>query len=80
MTNGKLEAGFVIPENERVFHFMGEPDNLRPVLLALGSAIASPSWSTYRGVGSTNYMLTGAKNGENQHFDDIDHLTLSCLH
>lgn len=71
---------FDMPVNERVFHFMGEPDNIRAVVLSPETAIASPSWSIHSGVGSTNYSFIWAMGGENQDFDDMDHLTLQDIH
>ena len=71
---------FDMPQHERVFHFMGEPSNVRPLVMAPETAIASPSWSIHSGVGSTNYTFIWAMGGENQEFDDMDHLTLEDLH
>lgn len=70
---------FDIPSNERVFHFMGEPSNVRAVVMKPETAIASPSWSIHSGVGSTNYTFIWAMGGENQEFDDMDHLTLEDI-
>jgi 4-deoxy-L-threo-5-hexosulose-uronate ketol-isomerase len=70
---------FDMPSNERVFHFMGEPSNVRSVVLKPETAIASPSWSIHSGVGSTNYTFIWAMGGENQEFDDMDHLTLEDI-
>jgi 4-deoxy-L-threo-5-hexosulose-uronate ketol-isomerase len=70
---------FDLPETERVFHFMGEPSNVRPVVLSPETAIASPSWSIHSGVGTSNYTFIWAMGGENQDFDDMDHLTLADL-
>lgn len=71
---------FDMPLEERVFHFMGEPSNVRAVVLKPETAIASPSWSIHSGVGSTNYTFIWAMGGENQEFDDMDHLTLQDIH
>lgn len=71
---------FDMPREERVFHFMGEPSNVRAVVLKPETAIASPSWSIHSGVGSCNYTFIWAMGGENQEFDDMDHLTLGDLH
>ncbi|MBF7073667.1 5-dehydro-4-deoxy-D-glucuronate isomerase [Glaciecola sp. MH2013] len=70
---------FDIPSHERVFHFMGEPSNVRAVVMKPETAIASPSWSIHSGVGSTNYTFIWAMGGENQEFDDMDHLTLEDI-
>lgn len=71
---------FDMPSHERVFHFMGEPTNVRPLVMLPETAIASPSWSIHSGVGSTNYTFIWAMGGENQDFDDMDHLTLEDIH
>lgn len=68
---------FDLAENERVFHFMGQPHETRALALAPRTAIASPSWSIHSGAGSCNYSFIWAMGGENQQFDDMDHLTLA---
>lgn len=70
---------FDMPQQERVFHFMGEPSNVRAVVMPPETAIASPSWSIHSGVGSSNYTFIWAMGGENQEFDDMDHLTLEDI-
>ena len=70
---------FDMPSHERVFHFMGEPSNVRAVVMKPETAIASPTWSIHSGVGSTNYTFIWAMGGENQEFDDMDHLTLADI-
>ncbi|KMT66900.1 5-dehydro-4-deoxy-D-glucuronate isomerase [Catenovulum maritimum] len=70
---------FDLPEEERVFHLMGEPAEVRSLSLENGVAIASPSWSIHSGVGTTNYTFVWAMGGENQEFDDMDHLKVSDL-
>nr|WP_010133355.1 5-dehydro-4-deoxy-D-glucuronate isomerase [Microbulbifer agarilyticus] len=70
---------FDFPEDERVFHFMGEPSETRSIPLAPKTAIASPYWSIHSGAGTCSYSFVWAMGGENQQFDDMDHLTLSDL-
>ncbi|MDO6719816.1 5-dehydro-4-deoxy-D-glucuronate isomerase [Psychrosphaera sp. 1_MG-2023] len=70
---------FDLPEEERVFHLMGEPAEIRSLSLPKEVAIASPMWSIHSGVGTTNYTFVWAMGGENQDFDDMDHLTVSDL-
>ncbi|UTA48650.1 5-dehydro-4-deoxy-D-glucuronate isomerase [Simiduia sp. 21SJ11W-1] len=70
---------FDLPETERVFHFMGSPQETRALPLAAGTAIASPSWSIHSGAGSCSYSFIWAMGGENQEFDDMDHLTMADI-
>ncbi len=70
---------FDLPEEERVFHLMGEPAEIRPLSLPREVAIASPMWSIHSGVGTTNYTFVWAMGGENQEFDDMDHIQVSDL-
>ncbi|MCM2680694.1 5-dehydro-4-deoxy-D-glucuronate isomerase [Echinimonas agarilytica] len=70
---------FDLPSDERVFHLMGEPKEVRSLALQPEVAIASPSWSIHSGVGTQNYTFVWAMGGENQEFDDMDHLTVSDL-
>ncbi|MBR9908827.1 MAG: 5-dehydro-4-deoxy-D-glucuronate isomerase [Gammaproteobacteria bacterium] len=70
---------FDIDEENRVLHLMGEPAEVRSIFLSNGQAIASPSWSIHSGVGTTNYTFVWAMGGENQEFDDMDHLSLADL-
>lgn len=64
---------------ERVFHMLGEPKEVKTLPLAPEVAIASPSWSIHSGVGTTNYSFIWAMGGENQEFDDMDHIEISSL-
>ena len=70
---------FDINDDERIFHFMGEPEETRSIILDGGQAILSPSWSIHCGAGTSSYSFIWAMGGENQDFDDMDHLTLGQL-
>lgn len=70
---------FDLPEDERVFHFMGEPSEVKSLSLPAEVAIASPSWSIHSGVGTSHYTFIWAMGGENQEFDDMDHLKVTDL-
>lgn len=63
---------FDIPENQTVFHLMGQQDETRHILVKNFDAIISPSWSIHSGCGTSNYTFIWAMGGENQTFDDMD--------
>ncbi len=65
---------FDMPEDARVFHFMGEADNMRPIVLRNEEAALSPTWSMHCGAGTSAYTFIWCMGGENQEFDDMDHL------
>lgn len=70
---------FDMPADARVFHFMGRPEATRHLVVANGQAVISPSWSIHCGAGTGAYTFCWAMGGENQAFDDMDHLTLAQL-
>ncbi len=70
---------FDVAEGTRVFHFMGKPDETRHISVANGQAVISPSWSIHSGVGTGAYTFCWGMGGENQAFDDMDHLTIEDI-
>ncbi len=63
---------FEIPEDNIVFHFMGQGQETRHIVMKNFDAVISPSWSIHAGAGTANYSFIWAMGGENQEFDDMD--------
>ena len=63
---------FNIPEDNVVFHMMGQGDETRHIVMHNFDAVISPSWSIHSGCGTANYTFIWAMGGENQAFDDMD--------
>jgi 4-deoxy-L-threo-5-hexosulose-uronate ketol-isomerase len=70
---------FGIEESERVFHYCGQPHETRHIIVSNRQAVISPSWSIHSGVGTSAYSFCWGMGGENQSFDDMDHLDIGDL-
>ncbi len=70
---------FDMPEEAAVFHMMGQPDETRHIVVRQEQAVISPSWSIHSGVGTVNYTFIWGMAGENQTFDDMDHVPMKTL-
>jgi len=70
---------FDMAQDDRVFHLMGRPSETRHIVVADAQAVISPSWSIHSGVGTGAYTFCWGMGGENQAFDDMDHLTIDEL-
>ncbi|KEI13794.1 5-dehydro-4-deoxy-D-glucuronate isomerase [Clostridium novyi] len=70
---------FDMDEDTRVFHLMGEPQETRHIVMKNEEATISPSWSIHSGVGTASYTFIWGMCGENQTFDDMDHVKMQDL-
>jgi 4-deoxy-L-threo-5-hexosulose-uronate ketol-isomerase len=70
---------FDLPDNARVFHFMGQPDETRHLVIANRQAVISPSWSIHCGAGTGAYSFCWGMGGENQAFEDMDAVRMEQL-
>ncbi|MDO4463090.1 MAG: 5-dehydro-4-deoxy-D-glucuronate isomerase [Bacillota bacterium] len=70
---------FEMPEDAFVMHYMGEPTETRHIVMRNEEAVISPSWSIHSGCGSRAYTFIWGMVGENQAFDDMDHVAMKDL-
>jgi len=63
---------FELSPGDIVFHYMGEPDETRHIVVRNEEAVISPSWSIHAGCGTKAYTFIWGMAGENQAFDDMD--------
>ena len=70
---------FDLPPEERIFHFMGEVEETRHLVVAPEQGVIAPSWSIHSGVGTASYSFIWAMAGENQVFEDMDFIDTAAL-
>jgi 4-deoxy-L-threo-5-hexosulose-uronate ketol-isomerase len=63
---------FDVPEDQAVFHLMGEPSQTRHIVVHNDEAVINPSWSIHSGCGTKNYTFIWSMVGENRTYTDQD--------
>ena len=70
---------FNVPEDARVVHLMGPPEETRHILMANRDVVVSPGWSIHTGVGTRAYSFCWGMGGENQDYADMDPAPIQML-
>ncbi|SJL84290.1 5-dehydro-4-deoxy-D-glucuronate isomerase [Vibrio palustris] len=70
---------FNIKPAQVVFHFMGEPQETRHIIVHDKQLVLSPSWSIHSGCGTQNYSFVWGMVGENQTFEDMDFVDMNSI-
>lgn len=77
----RMEAYFYfdVPQEHRVLHLMGEPQETRHLIVANHEAIISPPWSVHSGCGTASYGFIWGMAGENLAYGDMDAVSINEL-
>jgi 4-deoxy-L-threo-5-hexosulose-uronate ketol-isomerase len=70
---------FDVKEDNVVFHYMGEPEETRHIVVRNEEAVISPAWSIHSGCGTSSYKFIWGMVGENKTFKDMDAVSMDDL-
>jgi 4-deoxy-L-threo-5-hexosulose-uronate ketol-isomerase len=72
MRRSEIYMYFNLPEGERMFHLMGQPQETRHIIMVDKDVVVSPLWSIHAGAATHAYSFCWGMGGENQVYSDMD--------
>lgn len=77
----RMEAYFYfdVPAGQKIFHYMGEGQETRHILMDNYDAVVSPPWSIHSGSGTASYSFIWGMAGENLDYTDMDAIAIPDL-
>lgn len=70
---------FDLADDQRLFHYMGQPEETRHIVMKNQEAVVSPPWSIHCGSGTSSYGFIWAMAGENQVYSDMDAVAVTDM-
>ncbi len=70
---------FDLADENRVFHFMGQPEETRHLVMKNEEVAVSPPWSIHCGAGTGSYTFCWAMAGDNVDYKDVEMVPMEDL-